>query len=76
MRVIFILIFKGIEDMKAEVIEKFNDSTVDYKLREVGETIEVTEKRCIKLEELGLVRRITEKEKEKETESKTKHDKS
>lgn len=60
--------------MKAEVIEKFNDSTVDYKLREVGETIEVTEKRCIKLEELGLVRRITEKE--KETESKTKHDKS
>ena len=62
--------------MKAEVIEKFNDSSVDYKLRGVGETIEVTEKRCIKLEELGLVRRITEKEKEKETESKTKHDKS
>lgn len=66
--------------MKVKVIEKFNDSTVDYKLREVGETIEVTEKRCIKLEELGLVRRITEKEKEKEkekeTESKTKHDKS
>lgn len=62
--------------MKAKVIEKFNDSTVDYKLREVGETIEVTEKRCIKLEELRLVRRITEKEKEKETESKTKHDKS
>ena len=62
--------------MKAKVIEKFNDSTVDYKLREVGETIEVTEKLCIKLEELGLVRRITEKEKEKETESKTKHDKS
>lgn len=50
--------------MKAEVIEKFNDSTVDYKLREAGETIEVTEKRCIKLEELGLVRRITEKEKD------------
>ena len=45
-------------------------------MQQVGETIEVTEKRCIKLEELGLVRRITEKEKEKETESKTKHDKS
>lgn len=62
--------------MKAKVIEKFNDSTVDYKLREVGDTIEVTEKRYIKLEELGLVRRITEEVKEKETESKTKHDKS
>lgn len=62
--------------MKAEVIEKFNDSTVDYRLRGVGETIEVSEKRCVKLEELGLVRRITEREKEKETESKTKHDKS
>jgi hypothetical protein len=75
--VVFLYLFlEGIEDMKAKVIEKFNDSTVDYKLREVGETIEVTEKRCIKLEELRLVRRITEKEKEKETESKTKHDKS
>lgn len=74
---VFLYLFlEGIEDMKAKVIEKFNDSTVDYKLREVGETIEVTEKRCIKLEELRLVRRITEKEKEKETESKTKHDKS
>lgn len=55
--------------MKVKVIHRFNDVKVrPYKIREVGEILEVTEERAKHLEEQGMVEIKEEKKKAKAAE--------